>query len=65
MIGEGWRRFARRILHPFRRVRDTGVIDTRYRQILIRLEALEKRVKFLEKRVEHLEENYRRLFRVK
>ena len=64
MIGEGWRGFVRRILHPFRGVRDEPSIDMRYNQLLNRIRVLERRIWSLERRVSSLEEKYRRLFRV-
>ena len=52
-----------RLIWFFRR-RRVETIDTRYRQLLIRIEVLEKRVKYLESRVKRLEDKLDRVFEV-
>jgi len=48
----------------FFRGRRVETIDTRYNQLLIRIEVLEKRVKYLESRVKRLEDKLDRVFEV-
>ena len=52
-----------RLIWFFRR-RRVETIDTRYNQLLIRIEAMEKRIRFLESRVKHLEDKLDRVFEV-
>ena len=53
----------KRLIWFFRR-RRSETIDTRYNQLLIRIEILEKRVKYLESRVKRLEDKLDRVFEV-